>query len=229
MSSASLHRNQPVLTKGQSLQKTHGAVILLHGRGASAEDILGLQEELQLPELAYLAPQAADHTWYPHSFLAPLERNEPWLSSALDLVASIFDKLRSSGIPRTKVAILGFSQGACLATEYVARHPDRYLGLIAFTGGLIGPEGTQFHYSGDLAGTPCFLGSGDPDPHVPWKRVQESAAVLRALRGEVTLERYPQMPHTISHDEILQARKILRLASETRSKKNERTNVSGGV
>lgn len=230
MSSASPHRNQPVLTEGQSLQKARGAVILLHGRGASAENILGVKEELQLSELAYLAPQAADHTWYPHSFLAPLELNEPWLYSALELVASIFDKLQSSGIPRAKVAILGFSQGACLATEYVARHPERYLGLIAFTGGLIGPEGTQFHYSGDLAGTPCFLGSGDPDPHVPWKRVTESAAVLRALRGEVTLERYPQMPHTINHDEILQARKILRFASDSRGKKNERTDhVSGGV
>lgn len=209
MNFESPHRRQPVLTQGQSLEKARGAVILLHGRGASAEDILGLGEELQLPELAYLAPQAAGHTWYPNSFLAPLERNEPWLSSALELVSSIFERLQSSGIPQTKVAIMGFSQGACLATEYVARNPSRYGGLVALTGGLIGPEGTEFHYSGDLAGTPCFLGSGDPDPHVPWPRVKESAAVLRALGANVTLKRYPEMPHTINSDEIDEAKKIV--------------------
>jgi phospholipase/carboxylesterase len=210
MNSESPHRKQPILTQGQVLEKARGAVILLHGRGASAEDILGLGEELKLPELAYFAPQAAGHTWYPNSFLAPLESNEPWLSSALALVASIFERLQSSGIQQNKVAIMGFSQGACLATEYVARNPSRYGGLVALTGGLIGPEGTLFHYSGDLAGTPCFLGSGDPDPHVPWQRVKESAAVLGALRGNVTLKRYPEMPHTINSDEINEAKKIIK-------------------
>jgi phospholipase/carboxylesterase len=210
MNSESLHRKQPILTEGQIVEKARGAVILLHGRGASAEDILGLGEELKLPELAYFAPQAAGHTWYPNSFLAPLESNEPWLTSALALVASIFERLQNSGIQQTKVAIMGFSQGACLATEYVARNPSRYGGLVALTGGLIGPEGTQFHYSGDLAGTPCFLGSGDPDPHVPWQRVKESATVLSALRGNVTLKRYPGMPHTINSDEINEAKKIVK-------------------
>lgn len=205
----SLHHKQPVFSKGQPLERARGAVVLLHGRGASAEDILGLTDELQLREFAYLAPEAAGHTWYPNSFLAPIERNEPWLSSALEFVASIIKKLVDAGMPHTKVGILGFSQGACLATEFVARNPTRYAGLVAFTGGLIGPEGTVFEHSGDLGGTPCFLGSGDPDPHVPWKRVEESAKKLRAIGGSVTLKRYPGMGHTINRDEIVAARQIL--------------------
>lgn len=180
------NRKQPVLSKGRPLQKTRGAVILLHGRGASAEDILGLADELQMPEFAYLAPKAAGRTWYPNSFLAPIERNEPWLSSALELVASIIEKLADEGMPHTKVGILGFSQGACLASEFVARNPIQYGGLVALTGGLIGPPGTVFRYSGDLGGHPCFLGSGDPDPHVPWERVKESASILSALGGKLT-------------------------------------------
>ena len=203
------HRKQPVVSRGQPLDKARGAVVLLHGRGASAEDILGVADELQLPEFAYLAPQPAGHTWYPNSFLAPIERNEPWLSSALELVGSILKNLTDAGMPRSKVGILGFSQGACLATEFVARNPARYAGLVAFTGGLIGPEGTLFQHSGDLGGTPCFLGSSDPDPHVPWERVKESAAKLSAIGGSVTLKRYPSMGHTINQDEILEARKIL--------------------
>ena len=203
------HRKQAVLSKGEPLDKARGAVVFLHGRGASAEDILGLADELRLPEFAYLAPQAAGHTWYPNSFLAPIQRNEPWLSSALELVASIVRNLADAGMPHSKVGILGFSQGACLATEFVARNPARYAGLVAFTGGLIGPEGTLFQHSGDLGGTPCFLGSSDPDPHVPWERVKESAAKLSAMGGSVTLKRYPSMGHTINQDEILEARKIL--------------------
>ena len=203
------HRKQAVLSKGEPLDKARGAVVFLHGRGASAEDILGLADELRLPEFAYLAPQAAGHTWYPNSFLAPIQRNEPWLSSALELVASIVRNLADAGMPHSKVGILGFSQGACLATEFVARNPARYAGLVAFTGGLIGPEGTLFQHSGDLGGTPCFLGSSDPDPHVPWERVKESAAKLRAMGGSVTLKRYPSMGHTINQDEVLEARKIL--------------------
>jgi phospholipase/carboxylesterase len=203
------HRNQPVLTRGQTPAKARGSVILLHGRGASAEDILGLVDELQIPDLAYLAPDAAGHAWYPYSFLAPIERNEPWLTSALELVGTVLEKLEESGISPDRVAFLGFSQGACLATEFVARNPTRYAGLMALTGGLIGPEGKEFRYPGDLAGTPCFLGSGDPDPHVPWERVKESASALGALGGDVTLKRYPGMPHTVSQDEISEVRKIL--------------------
>lgn len=203
------HRKQPVITRGPSLDAATGAVILLHGRGGSAEEILGLADELRLPKLVYLAPEADGRTWYPYSFLAPLERNEPWLTSALELVGAILERLKSGGIPPERVAVMGFSQGACLATEFVARNPVRYAGLIALTGGLIGPAKTAFQYSGDLAGTPCFLGSSDPDPYVPWERVEESASILSTLGGMVTLERYPGMPHTINEGQISQARKVL--------------------
>lgn len=203
------HRDQPVLTKGPAPEDAAGAVILLHGRGASASDILGLAGEMYYPELAYLAPQAAGHTWYPNSFLAPLEQNEPWLSSALKRVETIVDSIVASGIPHRKIALLGFSQGACLATEFVARHAHSYGGLITFTGGLIGPPGTRFEYQGSLNGMKSFLGSGDPDPHVPWQRVQASAGVLSAMGADVTLRRYPGMPHAVSEDEIRSARPII--------------------
>jgi predicted esterase len=203
------HRNLPVLHRGRALDSAQAAVVLLHGRGASAEDILGLAEEFDLPELAYLAPEAAEHTWYPYSFLAPIEQNQPWLDSALQLLAETLQRAIDTGIERHKIAIVGFSQGACLATEFVARNAVRYGGLVAFTGGLIGPPGTKFDYVGELSGTPCFLGAGDRDPHVPWKRVEESASVLSGLGGIVTLRRYPGLPHTINEDEIEQARSIL--------------------
>jgi len=170
---------------------------------------LGLAEQLYHRDLAYLAPEAAGHTWYPNSFLAPLEKNEPWLTSALNALGAVVERAVAAGIVRHRVMVAGFSQGACLATEFVARNPTRYGGLIAFTGGLIGPPGTQFNYTGDLAGTLAFLGAGDPDPHVPWERVEESASVLRGLGAEVTLRRYPGMPHTINRDEIEEARKIV--------------------
>jgi len=204
------HRNQPILQRGAALDSAKGAVVLLHGRGASAEDILELAQDFDLPELVYLAPEAAEHTWYPYSFLSPIEQNQPWLDSALKLVGETLQRAISAGIERQKVAIVGFSQGACLATEFVVRNATRYGGLVAFTGGLIGPPGAKFVYSGDLAGTPCFLGAGDRDPHVPWKRVEESAAVLSDLRAAVTLRRYPGLPHTINQDEIDHAKMILR-------------------
>jgi len=203
------HRDQPVITGGQAFDKAGGAIVLVHGRGASAEDVLNLARELDLPELAYLAPEAAGNSWYPYSFLAPIEQNEPWLTSALSLLAIVVDRAVRAGISRNKVALMGFSQGACLATEFVARNANRYGGLVAFTGGLIGPEGTRFSYPGDLAGTPCFLGSGDPDPHVPFKRVEESASVLSGLGGAVTLRKYPGLPHTVNEDEIHQAKLML--------------------
>jgi predicted esterase len=203
-------RNQPVLQRGAPLNRAKGAVVLLHGRGASAEDILGLAQDFDLPDLAYLAPEAAEHTWYPYSFLSPIEQNQPWLDSALKLVGETVQRAINAGIERQNVAIVGFSQGACLATEFLARNAARYGGLVAFTGGLIGPPGAKFVYSGDLAGTPCFLGAGDRDPHVPWKRVEESAAVLSDLGATVTLRRYPGLPHTINQDEIDHAKIILR-------------------
>jgi phospholipase/carboxylesterase len=204
------HRNQSVLQRGAPLNAAKGAVVLLHGRGASADDILGLAQDFDLPELANLAPEAAEHTWYPYSFLSPIEQNQPWLDSALKLVGETVQRAIAAGIERQNVAIVGFSQGACLATEFVARNATRYGGLVAFTGGLIGPPGAKFAYSGDLAGTPCFLGAGDRDPHVPWKRVEESAAVLSDLGAALTLKRYPGLPHTINQDEIDHAKIILR-------------------
>jgi len=185
------------------------AIILLHGRGASAEDILGLREEFGFPGVEYLAPQAAGHAWYPYSFLAPIERNEPWLTESLAQVGETVDGAVRRGIAREKIVIAGFSQGACLASEFVARNAARYGGLIAFTGGLIGPPGTDFRYPGSLAGTPVFLGSGDPDPHVPWQRVAESARVLADLGADVDLKRYPGMPHTIAREEIDAAKMLI--------------------
>jgi phospholipase/carboxylesterase len=184
-------------------------MILLHGRGASAEDILSLGQVLGGPEFAYLAPQAANHTWYPYSFLAPLEQNEPFLSSALDRVESLVQLAIAAGIAPDKTVVAGFSQGACLATEFVARHPRRYAGLVAFTGGLIGPPDSDLTHSGDLAGTPALFGSGDPDPHVPWQRVRQSAEILKQMGADVSVHRYPGMPHTVTPAEIEAARQHL--------------------
>ncbi len=214
------HRGRPILHAGAPLEEARAAVVLLHGRGAGARDILGLAGELR-PEddgrVAFLAPDAARHTWYPYSFLAPIEQNEPWLSSALAFVGRAVERAGTAGVPPERTVLLGFSQGACLATEYVARNPKRFGALIAFTGGLIGPPGATFDHTGDLAGTPAYLGAGDPDPHVPWKRVEETAEVLRRLGAEVETERFPGLPHTIARQEIVKARLLLATAAGTSS------------
>jgi predicted esterase len=204
-----LHQNAHIFVAGQSLGEANAAMILLHGRGASARDILGLEKALHHPEMSYLAPQAANAVWYPYRFLAPLEQNEPWLSSALQLVGDLLSQCESAGIPTEKIILAGFSQGACLATEFVARHPRRYGGLLAFSGGLIGPPGTNFSYTGSLAGTPTFIGCDDRDPHIPLERVQESAAALTELGAQVKTKIYPGMGHTILEDEIAEARLIV--------------------
>jgi len=198
-----------LLRRGHELAGAAGAMILLHGRGGSAEDIIGLAAAFDFPGVAYLAPEAAGHAWYPYSFLSPLEQNQPALTTALERVAQVVDDVTRAGIPREKLVIAGFSQGACLASEFVARNPAHYGGLIAFTGGLIGPPGTKFQYAGSIEGTRAFLGSGDPDAHVPWQRVQETADILGGMGAEVTLQRYPGMPHTVSREEIEQAKKLL--------------------
>jgi predicted esterase len=203
------HQGEPVLRAGAAPGEAAAAVLLLHGRGADAGDILGLAEPLWQPDVAYLAPQAAGHTWYPYSFLAPLEANEPWLSSALARVGELVDHLAAEGVPAQRVLLAGFSQGACLTLEYAARHPRRYGGVVAFTGGLIGPPGTPRDYPGSLDGTPTFLGAGDPDPHVPWARVEESAAVLSRMGAAVQVARYPGLGHAIADDELAHAREIL--------------------
>jgi predicted esterase len=170
---------------------------------------LSLYADLALPTVAALAPQAADHTWYPHSFLAPIEANQPFLDSALHRIEDVVSGLLDRGVRSDIIALLGFSQGSCLTTEYVARHPRRYGAVIAFTGGLIGPPGTPRDYSGSLAGTPIFLGTSDPDPHVPFERVQETAAVFKRMGAEVELRGYPGMPHTINEEELAVARSLL--------------------
>ncbi len=207
-----LHANQPVLHAGAPLAEAKGAVVLLHGRGGSAEDILSLAQPLYREGLAYLAPQAARHTWYPNSFLARREANEPWLSSALEKVGSVVTEIEAAGISHDRIVIAGFSQGACLATEFVASNPARYAGLIAFTGGLIGPLGADLHHEGSLAGTPALFLSGDPDPHVPWQRVQDSAAELERMGAVITARRYPGRPHTITAEEVELARTVIREA-----------------
>ena len=203
------HQGQPVVRTGAPAGEAKAALLLLHGRGADAEDILGLAEPLRQPGVAYLAPQAAGHTWYPYSFLAPLDANEPWLSSALARVDELVGELAAEGVPAERLLLAGFSQGACLTLEYAARHPRRYGGVVAFTGGLIGPPGTPRDYPGSLAGTPAFIGAGDPDPHVPWARVEESAAVLSRLGAAVKVARYPGLGHAIAEDELVHAREIL--------------------
>lgn len=205
------HRYQPLLRLGMPLQEASAVMILLHGRGGSAEDMFSLGEDLGGPEFAYLAPQAASNTWYPYSFLAPLEQNEPYLTSSLSRVESIVQLSVAAGIQTDKVIVSGFSQGACLATEFVARYPRNYGGLIAFTGGLIGPLGSELIHTGDLAKTPAFFGSGDPDPHVPWKRVHESAEAFKQMGADVAVHRYPGMPHTITREEIESARQHVRI------------------
>ncbi len=203
------HRDQPVRTLGAPLGQAAAAIVLLHGRGASAEDILGLAGEMYDERVAYLAPQAADHRWYPYSFMAPIAENEPWLSSALAKVAAVVELAVDGGVSLEHIFVCGFSQGACLSTEFIARNPARYGGLVAFTGGLIGPAGTDLHHAGNLAGMPALFCSGDPDPHVPWSRVLESAKQLTAMGAEVETKRYPGRPHTVLPQEIEAARELI--------------------
>jgi predicted esterase len=206
------HFNSPLLFAGTPIERADCAIILLHGRNASADDILALADAIDplIPgrRLAWLAPEAADNTWYPNSFLAPLDSNQPWLSSALNRVAATL-AIATEYVPTTQVIFCGFSQGACLATQFVVSHPAEYAGLIAFTGGLIGPPDTPFRFPGQLPNLPALLLTGDPDPHVPYTRVQQSAETLTAMGATVTLRRFPGRPHTISAPELDLARTLI--------------------
>lgn len=197
---------------GQPLDQAQAALILLHGRGATAAGIVLLAEELHHPAYAYLAPQAAHNTWYPYTFLAPMQQNEPWLSAALGRVGEMVAHVEAAGVPAERIVLGGFSQGACLASEFMARHARRYGGLLAFSGGLIGPPGTPRAYAGSLDGTPVFLGCSDVDAHIPKERVEETAAVLERLGAQVTMRLYPGMGHTINADEIERGRVLLHSA-----------------
>jgi phospholipase/carboxylesterase len=196
------HHGQPLILAGEPLAAAQAAMIMVHGRGASARDILSLTEFFDGSGFAYLAPQAAGYTWYPYSFLSPLEQNEPFLSSALEILATVLERVTKAGIPPEKIILLGFSQGACLSAEFAARNACRYGGLAILSGGLIGPPETAFAYNGSLAGTPVFLGCSDVDFHIPQERVQESTRVLRDMGADVTERLYPGMGHTINQDEI---------------------------
>ncbi len=199
-----MHKKK-IITAGKDLQEADSALIMVHGRGATAADILSLADYLPLPEFAILAPQATGNTWYPYSFLAPPAQNEPWLGSALDLLADVVADIRAAGLKEDRIWLMGFSQGACLTLEYVTRHATRYGGIIAFTGGLIGDRIYPENYQGDFGSTPVFIGTGDPDPHVPLQRVHATTAILRDRHALVTEKVYPGRPHMISADEVTQA------------------------
>jgi predicted esterase len=204
------HHGQPVLRAGVSLEQAQGVMIMLHGRGATAEDILTLASEFNQSDFAYLAPQAAGYQWYPYRFIEPIVRNEPYLSSALKLVGDIVNGVVAAGIPKTKIILLGFSQGACLALEYAARNPQRYGGVAGLSGGLIGDVLRE--YSGSMDETQIFLGCSDKDFHIPKERVIESAAIFRGLGANVTARLYPNLGHTVNDDELAEVRGLMSAA-----------------
>lgn len=203
------HHGQPILTAGEPLASARAAMVMVHGRGASAESILTLADEFEQPGFAYLAPQAAGGTWYPNRFLVPMASNEPWLSSALATVDQVVAKVVAAGIPHERLIILGFSQGACLALEYAARNARRYGGIVGLSGGLIGADDEPRQDSGAFAGTPIFLGCSEVDFHIPQQRVQHATDTLKTLGGNVTMRLYPNMDHTVNQDEIEFVRKMM--------------------
>ncbi len=203
------HQGQPIRMAGEPISRAQAAMLMVHGRGARAEDILSLAKELDQPGFTYLAPEAVENIWYPNRFLAPLAENEPWLSSALALVQSVFAEITNSGISPEQIILLGFSQGACLTLEFAARNARRYGGVVGFSGALIGPDDASRNYPGSLSGTPVFLGCSDVDPHVPKERVDQTADVLSHLGGEVTRRFYPNMDHSVNQDEIDSVRNMM--------------------
>ena len=198
-----------IIAEGKQLSEATKAAILIHGRGATAEDILSLSSHLKINDFAILAPQATNNTWYPFSFLAPPSQNEPWLSSALGILNDLVSDINAAGISSNNIYIIGFSQGACLSLEFAARNPRRWGGVAAFTGGLIGDKVNTTDYSGEFDQTPIFIGSSDPDPHVPVERVQQTTSILRHMNAEVVEKLYKNMGHTINQDEIDQVNRLL--------------------
>ena len=196
-----IHSKQ-ITSSGIPLNEAKKAIIMLHGRGASADSIISLAGQLNIDDFAILAPQATNNSWYPYSFLVPAEQNQPALDSALQLIDNLVHEVQETGIPLQKIYFLGFSQGACLALEYAARHAAPYGGVSAFTGGLIGDQLRPENYTGDFVHTPIFISTGDPDPHVPVSRVEESVKILEKLNAEVSLRVYNGRPHTIQFQEL---------------------------
>lgn len=198
-----------IVAAGKNIKEAEKVLIMIHGRGGSAEDILSLAGHLQVKDFALLAPQATGNTWYPYSFMAPPVQNEPWLSSALSVLKEVLNDVIAQGIPAEKIYFLGFSQGACLTLEFVTRNATKYGGVAAFTGGLIGDKIYPENYKGDFNGTPVFIGTSDPDPHVPVERVYATTNILKSMNAAVTEKIYSNMGHTISQDEIELANKLV--------------------
>ncbi|HSS62199.1 MAG TPA: alpha/beta fold hydrolase [Candidatus Limnocylindrales bacterium] len=204
----SITHGQRVLQAGAPLASARAAMILLHGRGATAEDIMTLASEVQAPGWAYLAPQAAGNAWYPNPFTAPLESNEPYLSVALDMVSGLVERVEAR-VAAHHIVLLGFSQGGCLTLEWAARHARRYGAVVGLSGGLIGPNGTPRDYPGSFEATPVFLGCSEVDPYIPKQRVEEAAEVIRGIGADVDLRFYAGMAHMVSGDEIAAVRRLV--------------------
>jgi len=208
-----MHKKE-FITAGQSLETASKVLIMMHGRGGSAEDILGLSDHLQVKDFAIVVPKATNNTWYPYSFLMPPQQNEPWLSSALQVIKEIINDLVAKGVTQELIYFLGFSQGACLTLEFVTRNATRFGGVVALTGGLIGDKIYEQNYVGNFDGTKIFIGTSDPDPHVPVQRVHDSELILRKLNAAVTVKVYKGMGHTINQDELDAANMILTSAEK---------------
>ncbi|WP_435184859.1 alpha/beta hydrolase [Halobellus sp. EA9] len=202
MSGSDPHADQPIRTAGVAPEEADAAVVLVHGRGARADGMLQFAQEFAREGVHYVAPQAQRGTWYPNRFVAPIEQNQPHLDSALAHVGRAVDEARSGGLPPEKVVLVGFSQGACLVSDFVARDPERYGGLVLLSGGLIGEEGTDFDYAGDVDGMPFFLGVSDDDPHIPMSRAEATVEVFERLGADVRFDRYHGRGHGIFEEEI---------------------------
>ena len=203
------HAGEPVLSDGVALEEARAAVIMIHGRGAGPRNILDLVPALELPDVTFLAPAASGGTWYPNSFMAPVESNEPGISSGIAVIHALIDEILEADIPAERIMLLGFSQGACLTCTAAQRRPGRYGAVMVFSGGLIGPPGTAWREQSSFHGTPVFFGCSDQDAHVPEARVRESAAVMQRMGAEVTTRIYPAMGHLVNDDEIAFARGAL--------------------
>jgi predicted esterase len=203
------HGGARIVTAGVPLDEARGAMVLVHGRGATADDIIGLRDEWRAAGFAFVAPQAAEFTWYPRTFLSPLEQNEPNLSSGLALLGAIVDEIGNRGVPAGRQILLGFSQGGCLVLEFAGRFARRWGGVVGLSAGLIGPPGRRWNFKGSLDQTPVFLGCSDVDPHIPRSRVEESAAELKRIGGEVELRIYPGLGHTINRDELAHVQRVI--------------------
>jgi predicted esterase len=211
------HAGQPVLLRGKPLGEGAAVMIMVHGRNAGPGNILELVPALDHPDFTYLAPAAANGTWYPLSFLSEIRKNEPGISSGISVIHGLVDRAVEHGVPVERVMLLGFSQGACLAVTAAFQRPDRYGGVIVYSGGLIGPSGTKWEAAGSFDGTPVLLGCSDIDPHIPKRRVDETAATLQGMGAVVTERIYAGMAHTVNEEEIALTREIMSTVTAPRT------------